>query len=338
MASRKKGRGDSALMVLEDLWGGWRAQALVTAIDLDVFAHLAANKRTVGQLAAATHATPRGMRGLLDALVAMRYLGKRGDRYNLRRPAELFLVPGRQSYVGAMASVTRATWEDWPRLAEVIRSGRPCGQPGRSGDEEERYAELAGALFGGNHRAALAAVETFPPRRLQPIHDILDAAAGSGAWSIAFAKALPEARVTALDFPAVLAVTRRFARSEGVEQRYSFRGGDLRKADLGKESYDLVILGHILHSFGPSDARELIRRSAAALRPGGSLLVADFLPNDVRTGPLLPLLFGLNMLLHTEQGDAYTLREYRTWIREAGLHVGRLLSVGAASPLILGTK
>ncbi|MGA8566363.1 MAG: hypothetical protein WB580_01090 [Candidatus Binataceae bacterium] len=31
-----------------------------------------------------------------------------------------------------------------------------------------------------------------------------------------------------------------------------------------------------------------------------------------------PLLFGLNMLLHTPAGDVFTMREYREWLKEAG--------------------
>ena len=66
--------------------------------------------------------------------------------------------------------------------------------------------------------------------------------------------------------------------------------------------------------------------------------MTSFLPNDIRTGPLLPLLFGLNMLLHTPEGDAYTLRQYRNWMREAGLQGVRTLGGVAISPLILARK
>ena len=338
MPSSKDGRGVSARPVVEDLWGSWKAQALVAAIDMDVFGHLAAGKRSVGEIAAAAHATPRGMRGLLDALVSMRYLGKRGDRYNLRPLADIFLVPGRPSYVGSLAMLTRSTWDDWPRLAEVIRSGRPQGSRSAPGGLDGLYAQLAEGFFDLNHRTARWAVEAFPARRLRNVRRILDVAAGAGAWSTAFAKALPEARVTAFDSPAALRATRRQVSRMGVGKRYAFQAGDFRKTDFAAQTYDLVILGHVLHTLGPSDARELIHKSAAALRPDGALLAAGFLPNDVRTGPLLPLLFGLNMLLHTAEGDAYTLRQYRNWMREAGLHGARPLAAGAFSPLILATK
>ncbi len=338
MPSSKDGRGVSARPVVEDLWAGWKARALVAAIELDVFRHLAAGKRSVGEIAAAAHATPRGMRGLLDTLVAMRYLGKRGDRYNLRPLADIFLVPGRPSCLGSMAVLTRSMWDDWAHLADVVRSGRPHGVPRGSSGLEDLYVQLSEGFFDLNHRTACWAVEAFPARRLRSIRRILDVAAGTGAWSLAFAKALPEARVTALDFPAALRITRRQAGRMGMAPRYKFQAADFRKTDLAPKTCDLVILGHILHALGPAEARELIHKSAGALRPEGSLLVAGFLPNDVRTGPLLPLLFGLNMLLRSPEGDAYTLRQYRNWMREAGLQGARTLAGVAVSPLILATK
>jgi ubiquinone/menaquinone biosynthesis C-methylase UbiE len=335
MPSSKDGRGVSARPVVEDLWAGWKARALVAAIDLDVFQHLAAGKRSVGEIAAAAHTTPRGMRGLLDTLVAMRYLGKRGDRYNLRPLADIFLVPGRPSHIGSLAALTRSMWEDWAGLADVVRTGHPQS---RTRGMEDLRVQLAEGFFDLNHRTARWAVEAFPARRLRNIHRILDVASDVGAWSLAFAKALPEARVTVVDFPTALRITRRQAGAMGVAQRYKFQPGDFRKADFAPETFDLVVLGHVVHALGTSDARELIHKCADVLRPDGLLLVAGFLPNDVRTGPLLPLLFGLNMLLHTPEGDAYTFREYRNWMREAGFQGTRTLGGLGVSPLILARR
>ncbi len=338
MASEKTADARFAPALLEDVWGAWKAQALASASDLEVFAHLAAGKRTVGQLAAATRTTPRGIRGLLDALVAMRYLGKRGDQYNLRPPADAYLVPGASMSLWPVVETARAWWSDWARLTEVVRSGKPCVALGNVPASAERGDKLAAALFSLSRDAAPAAVKTFPPRRLPGIRDILEIGPGAGAWSLAFAKALPEFRVTVLDPVRVCPLARQAAVAAGLAARYTFRAGDLRREDLSVESFDLVICSYALSLLGPAEARDLTRRCAAALKPGGSLLIAEFLPNDVRSDPPLALLYGLSLLLHTEQGDAYTLREYRAWIRDAGLHFSQTIEVGAFSPLILGTK
>jgi len=104
------------------------------------------------------------------------------------------------------------------------------------------------------------------------------------------------------------------------------------------DAYDLVILGHIIHSEGEKHGKELLRKSYAALRPGGKLLIGEYVPNDARTGPAMPLLFGLNMLLQTEVGAVFTLREYRDWLKGEGFHKVVTVPVPPPSTVIIATK
>ncbi|MGH7985060.1 MAG: methyltransferase [Candidatus Binataceae bacterium] len=104
------------------------------------------------------------------------------------------------------------------------------------------------------------------------------------------------------------------------------------------ERYDLVILGHILHGQSREWARRLIEKAAGALRGRGMMLIGEFIPNDRRTGPAVPLLFGLNMLVNAPEGDVYTMAEYRTWLKAAGMRSLKTIRAPQASPLILATK
>jgi SAM-dependent methyltransferase len=144
--------------------------------------------------------------------------------------------------------------------------------------------------------------------------------------------------VTVVDFPEVTPITRQFTQRFGVADRYDYIEGNLREVDFGRNRYDLVIHGHIIHSEGEKWGRRLIKKSYRALKDGGLLLIAEMVPNDARTGPVFPLLFGLNMFLHTEQGDVFTMREYREWLKEAGFKKVTTIDAPAPSPLILATK
>ena len=62
------------------------------------------------------------------------------------------------------------------------------------------------------------------------------------------------------------------------------------------------------------------------------------MPNDDRTGPPTPLIFAVNMLVHTEAGDTFTFAEMADWLREAGFVNPRLLEAPAPSPLVLATR
>ena len=163
-------------------------------------------------------------------------------------------------------------------------------------------------------------------------------AAGSAAWSLPFAQAIPDARVTVVDYPEVTAVARRFTERFGVADRYDYIEGNLREVNYGCNRYDLAILGHIIHSEGEKWGKKLIKKMYRILTDNGMLLIAEMIPNDTRSGPMLPLLFGLNMLVHTEAGDVFTMREYRQWLKDAGFRKVQALDVPGPSPPILATK
>lgn len=146
---------------------------------------------------------------------------------------------------------------------------------------------------------------------------VLDLAAGSGVWSIAIAKRSPHVRVTAVDWPAVIPVTKRVAAREGVLDRFRFVEGDLLEADVGT-GYAIATAGHILHSEGEGRSRRLFEKTFAALAPGGSIAIAEILVDADRRGPLPALMFAVNMLVQTEHGGTFSLNEITAWLGEAG--------------------
>jgi 3-hydroxy-5-methyl-1-naphthoate 3-O-methyltransferase len=338
MPRKTKKKIQSPAMLMEDLTGAWRARSLVAGVELNVFSHIAAGKRTVKEIAEAAGASPRGMSSLLDALTAIGYLRKTGSRYGLQPVSAALLLPGGKDYVGAIAYALSLTWDNWKNLTEAVRSGRPAETVNLAEKGKEFFPKLVGSIFPGNYAASTVAVSQFSERERRKIHKILDVAAGSGAWSLAFAKAIPQARVTSADFPEMTPIAREFAEKFGVANRYDYLEGDLRQADFGRDAYDLVILGHIIHSEGEKHGKELLRKSYMALRPGGKLLIGEYVPNDSRTGPAMPMLFGLNMLLQTEEGAVFTLREYRAWLKAAGFGKVTTVPVPPPSTVILATK
>ena len=147
----------------------------------------------------------------------------------------------------------------------------------------------------------------------------------------------PEARVTAVDFPAVLEVTKQTAEKHGVADRFRFSAGDLLTADFGAD-YDVAILGHILHSEGEKRSRQLLAKVFNSLAAGGTIAIAEWLVNKTRTAPASSLMFAVNMLVHTKEGDTFSFEEISRWSFEAGFRDARLLDAPGVSPLILATK
>jgi len=170
------------------------------------------------------------------------------------------------------------------------------------------------------------------------VKDVLDVAVGSGAWSIPLAEVDPEIRVTGLDFKDVLPVTRKFFEKRGVGKQFTEAPGNIRETDFGADRYDLVILGHILHTEGDQFSRALLAKAYRALKSGGRVMIAEFIPNDERSGPPQPLVFTLNMLLHSTEGKTFTMAELRSMLTDAGFKAIKALEAPAPSPLIVAEK
>lgn len=100
--------------------------------------------------------------------------------------------------------------------------------------------------------------------------------------------------------------------------RYSYITGNWRDVKWNTNVYDVIVLGHILHSEGEKLSRELIERSFAATKPGGKLVIAEMIANNDRGGPPFAMLFGINMLINTTQGCVFTDSQLSEMLSTAG--------------------
>ena len=107
---------------------------------------------------------------------------------------------------------------------------------------------------------------------------MLDLAAGSGVWGIALAQSSAQVRVTSVDWPGVIPVTRSTVARFGLAERFQFVEGDLLQADFGS-GHNVATLGHILHSEGAERSKALLAKTFQTLAPGGTIAIAEFLVN-----------------------------------------------------------
>jgi len=319
-------------------WGYAAPLILEAALNHRVFDLLDGAPQTVDELAARSGASARGLTALLNALVGLEFLAKRGGRYALTPESAAFLVSTKPAYRGGMARhLTHQILPQWMQLTEVVRTGRPAVAGNQQEEGQKFFAEFVEGLFPLSYNAAqVLGAHLGIPKATSPI-SVLDIGAGSGVWGIALAHQSPQVTIRAVDWPAVLKVTQKLARQHGVADRLRTVAGDLLEADFGS-GHRVATIGHILHSEGRDRSRRLLRKTFDVLAPGGTVVISEFLPNEDRTGPPLPLIFAVNMLLHTEAGDTFTFAEIAGWLQEAGFVNPRRLEAPAPSPLILATR
>jgi ubiquinone/menaquinone biosynthesis C-methylase UbiE len=324
-------------------WGFASTSVLATALELGVFTQVANGKTSPKDLAAATGASRRGLDMLLDALVGLGLLAREGSGetsgFRLAPDAEVFLVQGRPGYMGDFIQFhARMPQEDWSKLTQCVKTGSPVVAVDRPAEGIALWHKLVDSLFALGYPAARELGKEIVRARPQGPIAVLDVAAGSGVWGIGVAETDPRVHVTALDLEGTLEHTRRFVQTRKLEERFDYLAGDLRQVDVGSARYDVVILGQICHSEGIAHTQALFAKMARALKPGGTIAIAEFVPDADRNGPPLPLLFALNMLVHTSEGGTYTAPEYRAWLEKAGFRDFRLLYAPGPSPLMLATR
>jgi precorrin-6B methylase 2 len=323
---------------METMFGYAPALILDSAAACGIFEALAHGGRTSAQIAEACSVTPRGADILLNALVGLEWLAKSDELYMLTEESAALLLKGSPGYHGGMLwHIVRRLLPAWQNLETTLRTGKPAMPLNIEGEGGGCFRDFVAALYCANYPAAQTLAAALPAIRAGRDLKVLDVAAGSGVWGIALALASNGVCVTALDWKDVVPVTRGTAEQSGVADRFQFIGGDVHEADWGS-GYGLIVLGHILHTQGEALSRSLLAKAHAALAPGGTVVVAEVLVNEDRTGPAMPLLFAVNMLVTTDIGDTYSLGEVSSWLSDAGYREVRTLDVPGSSPLILAEK
>ena len=314
--------------------------ALKAAIELDLFSAIDDQLPTVAEIAHRTHASERGIRALCNYLVALGFLNKSGERYSLSPESALFLRKKSPAYLGgavrfmANPRVTEA-FED---LAALVRSGGPL-HARHLADDSPAWVDFARGMA-PIARLVAELTEKFV-RADKPIR-VLDVSASHGLYGIFVAQSNPQASVVALDFPAVLEVTKENAKRFLVADRFSFLPGDALQVPFNSGSssgYDLVLVPNLLHHWDRATIVTFLSKVHKSLAPGGRIAIVEFATNDDRVSPPIPAAFVLNMFANTIGGDAYSLNEYKDMLRESGFASPEIHPL-APSPqtLFLATK
>jgi precorrin-6B methylase 2 len=320
-------------------WGYAPPLAIETAIRLGVFDTLDGQSKTAEQIASDTKSSLRGTSILLNLLVGFGFLEKSSkNAYGLTPESDAFLVSTKPSFSGGIYKhISQQLMPKWLGLTEIVRTGKPAVNVSGQSDGVEFFEQFVEDIFPMSYPSARVLADSLGIANSSQTVSVLDLASGSGVWGIALAQTSPKVKVRAVDFAGVLPVTRRVTAKFGVEDQFTFVPGDLLEADFGT-GHQVATLGHILHSEGEKRSRLLLEKTFKALAPGGTVAIAEFLVNEDRTGPVNGLIFAMNMLINTTEGNTYSFAEIRDWLQNVGFGNVRKLDAPGPSPLILADR
>ena len=296
---------------------------LLAAIELNVFDTLESiGPAEVDVLAKELDVSEPHLQSLLDSLVALGLIDQFVKIYELNETAERYLTSDGVASMANLISVAPGPHENWGFLAETIRNGTP--QKPIDDDPASFYVPLVEGTFTTMLRAATRSDLQVRYSKFPDVN-VLDLGAGGAPWSIAILKACPNATAVINDFPEVLEVAKLKTEEYAVSQRCEFRPGNFHQTKFEKETYDIVVLGHVCRTEGEDGAKSLIETAFKSLRPGGRLLLADYFVDIERKFNPHGVLMGMTMMTSTVNGFPITNEQASNWLQEAGFESLRLI-------------
>jgi hypothetical protein len=259
-----------------------QTDALRTAVELELFTAIASGVVTADALAAHVHVPARGVRILCDFLVVHGLLSKQDSQYALTPVAAAFLDKKSPAYMGSIAQfVASDTIRDAFRglTGAVRRGGTILGDQGTMAPNHPVWVDFARAMTPMMMPPAQAIAGVMAADG-GPVREVLDIAAGHGIFGVTVAQRFPEARVTAVDWEAVLEVAKENAVRAGVSDRLRTLPGSAFDVDLGS-GYDVVLVTNFYHHFDLETCRTLARRFHASLAEGGRMITLEMIPNPI---------------------------------------------------------
>ena len=293
---------------------------LLTALELDLFTTIGTRRWTIPQLAKAASVSERGLSILCRNLAMSGLLIKTGEAYRNGRLASTALNARHAAYRKDYLDLMASHWQDWARLSESVRTGRPLDE-----DVPEEPGYRRRFTWAMHYRTLETAPKIAGQVDLRGAETLLDLGGGPGTYSMAFLAKYPRLRATVGDRQEALDVAREIAATHTAGSRLSYVPIDFTKGVI-PGTYDVIWYSNVLHIYSPETNRAVFQRARAALNPGGRLLIQDaFLHDREGLQPAEASLFAVSMLLFTEEGNTYSAKETSVWLKEVGFATTRVL-------------
>jgi len=289
---------------------------------------------------------PRGIYDFFDALVALKFLDRKGDgrggKYKNTPQTAAFLIKTSPTYIGGLPEMLNARlFGFWNDLGTALKTGQPQNETKHGGKPifEELYANQTSlgtfldAMTGFQAANFAALADKFEFEKYKTVSDVGGALA---LLSRIVGARHPHLKFTSFDLPPVMPLAQKQIKAAGMEERITAVGGDFFKDELPRA--DVITMGNILHDWNLEKKKVLIRKAYDALPQGGALIAIENVIDDARRENVFGLLMSLNMLI--EFGDAfdYTGADFREWCADAGFQRFDLINLAGPTSAAIAYK
>lgn len=326
--------------------GFWASKTLLTAVNLNLFTHLANNPMSGEKIKEILGINKRSLFDFLDTLVSLGFLNRTGlledAMYSNAGDSDLFLDKNKPSYIGGILEMSNnRLYPFWGDLEECLKTGKPQNESKNGGSsifeaiyaDQERLKEFLHAMGGVQMGNFMTLANAFDFSNYKTLCDI----GGSGGnLSMHIAKNNPHMTCTSFDLPPVTPVANENINHFGLSDRVTAISGDFFVDDFPKS--DVITMGNILHDWGKEDKIMLITKAYNALPKSGALIVIENIIDNDRRQNTFGLMMSLNMAIETEEGYDFTAEDFNGLAKHIGFESTRVIPLTGPSSAVIAIK
>ncbi|MCH6573944.1 MAG: methyltransferase [Bacteroidetes bacterium] len=326
--------------------GFWASKTLLTAVNMELFTHLAKGELSGQDIKTRLGLHERGLYDFLDTLVALGFLKRSGLKetalYSNAEDTDLFLDKNKPSYVGGMLEMSNnRLYPFWHNLEDGLKTGAPQNETKTGGKplfeelyaNEEKLREFLKAMGGIQMGNFMTFSNKFDFSNYGTLCDI----GGAGGYlSAQVVLNNDHMKCISFDLPPVSPVATENMNKMGLGDKVVIQSGDFLKEDFPKA--DVITMGNILHDWGIQDKKMLIKKAYDALPQGGALVVIENIIDDNRSENAFGLMMSLNMLIETPEGFDFSAADFDGWAKEIGFAQTSVMQLTGPSSAVIAIK
>ena len=265
-------------------------------------------ERDVDSLKEILHADERALYIMLEALCAMGYVNRKGEKYVISDKARPLFLENGKDFVGGSLPHFMDIMKAWLNLPDIITGEKP------DRDGKRDVAAFMNAMA-TREEGVVEETTGYCLNIKNDAKKVLDLGGGPGKYATSFVnKGMDVVLYDMAD--AIDYVGTEFGLKDITALR--LKKGDFTQDGFVKEFdgelFDIVFMGNICHIYSENENQNLIRQVRKLLNNNGMIAIEDF----VRGKSPIAEMFAVNMLANTDGGNTYTETQYREWLENAG--------------------
>ncbi|WP_198440080.1 methyltransferase [Pareuzebyella sediminis] len=262
--------------------------------------------------------------------------------YRNAEDSDLFLDKNKPSYMGGMLEMcNNRLYPFWTDLEEGLKTGLPQNES-KTGEKtlfeaiytnEDKIREFVNAMAGVSMGNFMVFAKQFDFSNYKTLCDIGGSGGHLSAQVVLNNKHM---QCISFDLPPVSPVAQENVAKMALDDKIRIESGDFFTDDFPKA--DIITMGMILHDWGTTHKKMLIKKAYEALPKGGAFVVIENIIDDNRSENAFGLLMSLNMLIETTEGYDFTLADFDEWAKEAGFVSTSLMALTGPSSAAIAIK